>query len=168
MRHVDRKSIEDAMAAPHPVARLSEIGELQGWCVAALRQWSAGPDGQAAVWNALAVRAGPRAARGVLRRFETLIGLLRAHGSRPLRCRPVGCGLVGLEEASFAQFVETSATGPREDAMLRAMVILRPDLASMAVCHAQDLGLSLLRLEPIGGAGGGAEAVAPATPRRLH
>ena len=28
MRHVDRKSIEDAMAAPHPVARLSEIGEI--------------------------------------------------------------------------------------------------------------------------------------------
>ena len=55
------------------------------------------------------------------------------------------CPCVGSDEAVFARFVMTAATGEREDAMLVATLLVRADVAPVATAAAQSIGLTLLR-----------------------
>lgn len=62
------------------------------------------------------------------------------------------CTCIGADERCFAHFIETAATGRREDALLLATLMVREDAAPLAVAHAQHLGLALMRMD-IGDAG---------------
>jgi hypothetical protein len=152
------------------VADLSMLSPAEALLVGHLRLWFAGPEGQAEVWNDLALRLGPGAARHALGLFEDLLDLTVRHARRPLSCRHAGCAAVSADEAVFAHFVQSAATAAREDAMLIAVLLVRADVAPVAAALAEEAGLAFLRAarsEP--GAGAGAATTGPpAPPARLH
>lgn len=129
-----------------PVARLDDLTEEEAWTIAAIRLWSEeGGAGNAALAEAVAGRIGRERGRRVSSLFGDLMTLMADHARRPiLRHRPA-CSCVGADEAVIANFVTASTQGPREDAMLIATLLLRPDVAPLAVSLAQMLGLELRR-----------------------
>ncbi len=58
----------------------------------------------------------------------------------------VQCKCLGADEACFANFIATAATGEREDAMLIATLLVRPDVAPLIVSLAADVGLAFMRM----------------------
>ncbi len=74
-------------------------------------------------------------------RFEELLDLLADYRRRPLVRHAPDCRCVGADEAVFAHFVTTAATGEREDAMLIATLLVRADVSPLAASLAQTVGL---------------------------
>lgn len=125
-----------------PVAHLDELPPTEARLILALRHWCEGPEAQAELWNDIALEMGPARGRHWLSRFEELLSLVLNQGRRPMMRHGLGCRCVGADEAVFAHFVSLAATGEREEAMLVASLLIRADLAPIAVSLAQQLGLA--------------------------
>lgn len=124
-------------------AAVATMGSLPGperRLVAMLRLWAEGGAGRAQLSADL-----PPATLGL---FRDLVTLLAETGRRPLLRHALDCHCVGSDEAVFAHFVTTAATGEREDAMMIATLLMRVDMAPLAVSLAQSLGLALARGGP--------------------
>lgn len=128
------------------VGQLSDLSRLETTVVLYLRLWSDGPDSQAAVWNDFAVGLGAGPGRAALQSFEQLCGLFAEHGRRPLMRHAVHCACLGADEACFANFVATATEGEREDALLLATLLVRPDIAPAVTGLATQVGLALKRM----------------------
>lgn len=135
-----------------PVGKIAHLPATEAWWVRALRLWCDGADGQAALRDQLANQLGDEAAETFFARFTDLVALLLRHGRRPLMRHGLGCECVGADEAVFALFC-AQAVGDREEAMMIACLLVRADVAPIAVSLAQTLGLDLMR--------------APARPRKF-
>lgn len=126
-----------------PIGHLADLPPEEADLIVTLRQWCEGPSGQAAVWNSFATRLGPEKGRRALGAFEDLVTLLTNHSRRRLMRYDVCCRCVGADECVFARFVAQAAEGAREDAMLMAMLIVRPDMAPCVTALAEQVGLIL-------------------------
>ncbi len=111
-----------------------------------LRLWCDGPEAQTQVWNDFATALGPKRGREVLSSFETLCDLCTRHGRRPLMRHHVNCKCLGADESCFANFIGYASEGEREDALMIAATLVRPDVAGILVGAAQDFGLGLKRM----------------------
>ncbi len=127
-----------------PVAALDQLPEPEARAVGWLRNWCEGPDGQTHVWEDALERLGAARGRACLAAFEQLLGLILAHGRRPLMRHSTGCMCVGADEAVFAQFLASAATGEAEDAMMLASLLVRADMAPTVYGLARIAGLGLL------------------------
>ena len=126
-----------------PVGHMTELGPVEAGAILYLRLWSDGPDAQSQVWNDFATALGPAHGRKALKSFEELCTLCARHGRRPLMRHNVACECVGADESCFANFIGYASEGAREDAMLIAINIVRPDMAAALVGLAEDFGLAL-------------------------
>ncbi len=129
-----------------PVASLSDLGAVEVAAIYYLRQWRDGPEGQSDMWNDFALAFGATQGRKVLKSFETLHAMCAQHGRRPLLCHGVNCKCVGADESCFANFIGYASEGEREDAMLMAINLVRPDMAFMLVGLAEEFGFALKRM----------------------
>jgi hypothetical protein len=129
-----------------PVARLAHLPEAEAWWVRALRLWCDGDEGQGALRAELEARFGEAGAHAVFARFTDLLGLIFHYSRRPLVRHSVSCDCVGADEAVFALFCSQAVTD-REEAMMIACLLLRADVAPLAVSLAQTLGLDLMRAD---------------------
>lgn len=140
----------NAMTPPHrggaPVGFVTELGPFEAGVVLYLRLWCDGPDAQAQVWNDFATALGPARGRKALKAFETLCDLCVRHGRRPLMRHHLTCKCLGGDESCFANFVSYASEGEREDALMIATTIVRPDVAPMLVSVAQEFGLALKQM----------------------
>ncbi|KMW59781.1 hypothetical protein AIOL_004765 [Candidatus Rhodobacter oscarellae] len=138
------------MAAQHrggaPVGYVAELGPVEAGAVLYLRLWCDGPEAQTQVWNDFVTALGHERGRSALKSFETLCDLCVQHGRRPLMRHHVTCKCFGADESCFANFVGYASEGEREDALLIATTIVRPDMAPALVGAAQDFGLALRRM----------------------
>lgn len=148
-----------------PVATLEALPGLEAWTVCALRLWSDGQAGRAALVEDSARRMGDAAGERIAGLFGELAEMVLGHARRPLLRHSNACSCVGAEEAVFAHFLAAATQGEREDALMIACLIMRTDVAPLAVSLAQTVGLALLRAaapEP-------SAAARPArAPERLH
>ena len=129
-----------------PVAHVADLPDEEAWVVAAIRLWSEEEGaGNAALAEAVAGRIGRERGRRVVSLFGDLMMLMVEHARRPILRHQPACSCVGADEAVFANFVAAATHGPREDAMLIATLLLRSDVAPLAVSLAQRLGLELTR-----------------------
>jgi hypothetical protein len=128
------------------VGILSDLDWLEATSIRYLRLWCDGPESQAQVWTELSTALGPDRGREVLRGFEEMCGLCFKFGRRPLMRHGVQCPCVGSDECCFAHFVATAVEGEREDALMFAMLLVRPDMAPLLAALASDFGLALRRL----------------------
>ncbi len=139
-------------AAPTPSLR--QMDDLNACCVIYLRLWCDGPEGRAAVRRDLTNGLGPRRAGTAIEAFETVITLLSQHHQRKLMRYAVDCPCLGADEAAFAQFIATAATGEREEALWLAMDLIRADMAMHLTAAASAFGLRIaqmltLRIPPV-------------------
>ncbi len=129
-----------------PVGYVTELGPVEAGAVLYLRLWCDGPEAQVQVWNDFATALGPKSGRKVLKSFETLCDLCVRHGRRPLMRHSVTCKCLGADESCFANFIGYASEGEREDALLIATTIVRPDMAPSLVGLAQEFGLALRQM----------------------
>lgn len=83
--------------------------------------------------------------------FSQMMSIFAGHGRRPLVSHGMRCECLGADEAVLAKFVQLAARGQREDACLMAMLLVRADVAPLAVSLAEQLGLLInatLRTDP--------------------
>lgn len=131
-----------------PVGFITELDGIEAACVIYLRLWCDGPEAQAQVWNDFASSLGPESGRKALKSFEDLCSLCIQHGRRPLMRHAVRCKCLGADESCFANFIAAAATGEREDALMIAMLLVRPDIAPLIASLAADFGFALKRMHP--------------------
>ncbi|WP_306113730.1 MULTISPECIES: hypothetical protein [unclassified Roseovarius] len=126
-----------------PVGHISELGPVEAGAIFYLRLWSDGVEAKSQVWNDFATALGPEKGRKALTAFETLSGLCARYGRRPLMRHGVSCKCVGADESCFANFIGYASEGAREDAMLMATNLVRPDMAPVLVGLAEEFGFAL-------------------------
>ena len=146
-----------------PVGQLTDLDPMEQAAVLCLRLWSDGPRGQAQIHRDLAEALGPGAGNGAATALDDLCALVACHGRRPLMRHQHGCRCLGGDEACFASLVALAVEGDREDALLMAMLLVRPDIAPPLVAAAQTFGLSLRRM-----ALKARDGMEPAASRKLH
>lgn len=131
-----------------PVGFVAELDTIEAASVRYFRLWCDGPDSQIQVWNDFATDLGSDEGRQALKSFEELCTMCARHGRRPLMRHSVQCKCLGADESCFARFIATAATGEREDAMLMATLLVRPDMAPLVAALATDVGLAFMRMRP--------------------
>ncbi|GGH34195.1 hypothetical protein SAMN05444007_107104 [Cribrihabitans marinus] len=114
-----------------PVGQLAHLDPLRARAVKCLRTWTDDPQ----------TRTGAVAA------MSRICGLCASFGRRPLIRHAPDCAYLGADESCFATLVAAAADGAREDALLMACLIVRPDMAPVLAALAEDLGLALRRDE---------------------
>ncbi|WP_322894437.1 MULTISPECIES: hypothetical protein [unclassified Yoonia] len=139
-------SLHHREIAGDPTASLHQLDDLNACCVIYLRLWCDGPEGRAAVRRDLSNGLGPRRASTAIEAFDTVITLLSQHHRRKLMRHAVDCPCLGADEATFAQFVTTAATGEREEALWMAMLLVRPDMAMHLTAAASAFGLRIAQM----------------------
>ena len=127
-----------------PVARLETLPPFEAWLICAMRLWQAEEEGRNHVIADMQGRMGA-SARNAARLMEEFMDMLGTHVRRPIMYHGLNCACVGADEAVVANFVSCATDGAREDAMLIATLLVRPDIAPLAVSLAQQLGLALRR-----------------------
>lgn len=127
------------------VSHLSELPPLERKVIRCLRFWCAGPCGQDALGRELATRHGSDAAERIAGKLAELFHVTASHARRPLMGHALDCPCAGGDECVFARFVSLAAQGAREEAVLMASLLVRPDLAICLAYLAEDVGLGLMR-----------------------
>ncbi len=130
----------------NPIGYVTDLGEVEAGAVRYLRLWCSGPGPQAEVLDDFIGCLGPTEGRSALDSLEGICRLCALHGRRPLVRHQPACRHLGTDEACFANFIAAAGEGAREDAMLIATLIVRADMACVAVEMAERLGLALRRM----------------------
>lgn len=130
-----------------PVGFIHELEAMEAASVIYLRLWSEGPESRANVRRDFASILGLVQGGKTFQTFEQLCKLCAEHRRRPLMRHSVQCQCLGGDEACFANFVSTAATGEREDALMIATLLVRPDMAPLITSLAAEFGLALKRMK---------------------
>ena len=125
-----------------PVGFVTELDGIEAATVVYLRPWCEGPHAQAQISSDFTTALGQQAVQS----FEELCNLCARHGRRPLMRHSVHCKCLGADESCFANFVAAASEGAREDAMLMATLLVRPDMAPHIASLATTFGLALKRM----------------------
>ncbi|MEY1554076.1 hypothetical protein AB3Y40_00440 [Yoonia sp. R2331] len=129
------------------VGHLQDYDSLKATAVIYLRMWCDGPDMQSIVQHDMTQALGAARGQRVFEAFCDLCRLCAHHGRRPLAHHALHCKCVGADEASFAQFIASATEGDREDAMLIAILLVRPDVAPVITSLATQFGISLKQMK---------------------
>ncbi|MEJ6403252.1 hypothetical protein [Yoonia sp. 2307UL14-13] len=128
------------------IGYLAELDSVEAASVIYLRLWSNGPNSRCDIWQDIATSLGAERADRALDAFGQLCGLCGRFGRRPLMRHAVECRCLGADEACFATFIAAAADGDRDDAMLMATLLVRPDIAPLITSLAADFGLALKQM----------------------
>lgn len=129
-----------------PVGFITELDAIEAASVIYLRLWSDGPDAQSKVRDDFFSALGHHQGGKAIQSLDQICSLCSAHGRRPLVRHSVQCKCLGADESCFANFIATATEGAREDAMLIATLLVRPDVAPLLDSCAFDFGLALKRM----------------------
>ena len=129
-----------------PVGYLSELDGVEETSVIYLRLWADSARGKAEIWQDMATHLGPEKADRATDAFSQLCRLCGRYGRRPLMRHATNCKCLGADEACFANFVAAAAEGARDDAMLMATLLVRPDVAPLITSLATSFGLLLKQM----------------------
>lgn len=128
-----------------PVGVLADLDPLEANAVLYLRHWSNGAKGRDAVSKEMVTLLGLPRGEAAIEALDNLLALCRDYGRRPLMHHHMRCTCLGADEACFANFVAAAADGERDDALLLATLLVRPDVAPMLASVAFEFGLLLRR-----------------------
>ncbi|WP_298933564.1 hypothetical protein [uncultured Ruegeria sp.] len=128
------------------VGRLSDLSPVEAGAVMYLRLWSEGKSGRADAASDFDIALGRDHGRAVMLTLDRLCSLCADHGRRPLVRHGLACACLGADENCFAQMIAAASEGAREDAMMMASLIVRPDFAPALASLSEELGLALRRM----------------------
>lgn len=156
-------SVADRARGGAPVGRVADLDAVEAAAVIYFRLWCEGPCARGRVEEDFCTRLGQTHGQSALSALGSMMELCARHGRRPLMRHGVSCTCLGADEACFATFIAQAATGAREDALMMAMLMVRPDMAPMLTGMAAQFGLALGRMQLGAPRGTGA----PADPERV-
>lgn len=145
------------------VGRLCDIPPLEACAVLYLRLWCDGPAAQRRVYDDFAAALGPVEAQRAVGAIGSLFEFYNQYGRRPLIRHGVDSTSIGVDEACFSNVVAAASEGQHDDAMMIAVLMVRPDVAPILVGLTASFGLALRRL-----ASSPARQVTGAPTHRLH
>lgn len=128
------------------VGRLTDLAPIEAGAVMYLRLWSEGARGRADAASDFDIALGADQGRAAMLTLDRLCSLCASHGRRPLIRHGLGCACLGADENCFAQMVAAASEGAREDAMMMASLIVRPDFAPALASLSEELGMALRRM----------------------
>ncbi|WP_170413586.1 hypothetical protein [Ruegeria arenilitoris] len=128
------------------VGRLNDLGPVEAGAVMYLRLWGDGAQGRADAASDFEIALGAECGRAAMMSLDRLCSLCAHHGRRPLIRHGLGCSCLGADENCFAQMIAAASEGSREDAMMMASLIVRPDFAPALASLSEELGLALRRM----------------------
>ncbi len=128
------------------VGRLSDLGPIEAGAVMYLRLWGDGENGRAGAASDFEIALGADCGRSAMLTLDRLCSLCANYGRRPLIRHGLGCSCLGADENCFAQMIASASEGAREDAMMMASLIVRPDFAPALASLSEELGLALRRM----------------------
>ncbi len=111
-----------------------------------LRLWGDGSQGRADAASDFEIALGADQGQAAMTTLDRLCALCAHHGRRPLIRHGLGCACLGADENCFAQMVAAASEGAREDAMMMASLIVRPDFAPALASLSEELGMVLRRM----------------------
>ena len=135
-----------APAGAAPVGRLSDLSAIETAAVLYFRLWQDGETGRARAVADFVALLGTGHGASALQALDRLLSLFAAHGRRPLARHADACPCVGGDEACFARLIADAAEGAREEAMLLASLMIRADMAPLAVAMAEELAAAFRRM----------------------
>ncbi len=128
------------------VGRLSDLSPIEAGAVVYFRLWSDGAGGRADAASDFGIALGADQGRAAMLTLDRLCSLCANHSRRPLVRHGLGCRCLGADENCFAQMVAAASEGAREDAMMMASLMVRPDFAPALAALAEELGLVLRQM----------------------
>ncbi len=128
------------------VGRLTDLAPIEAGAVMYLRLWSEGARGRADAASDFDIALGADQGRAAMMTLDRLCSLCANHGRRPLIRHGLGCACLGADENCFAQMIAAASEGAREDAMMMASLIVRPDFAPALASLSEELGMALRRM----------------------
>lgn len=129
-----------------PVGLVSDLDPIEAGAVIYLRLYCAGAEARRQAERDFALSLGSDHGLAALKSLGRICELCVEHGRRPLMRHSVSCKCLGADEACLANLVGAAGTGAREDAMLLAAWMVRPDMAPHLAGLAETLGLALGRM----------------------
>lgn len=81
----------------------------------------------------------------LIARCDDLMQFLARYARRPFMRHQPDCPCLGADEAAFAHLIELTETGEREDVLMFAMMMTRPDMAPCLLPLAEAFTLTLHR-----------------------
>ncbi|MDA7965508.1 hypothetical protein [Ruegeria sp.] len=128
------------------VGRIADLNPIEAGAVMYLRLWGDGKSGRADAASDFDIALGADQGRAAMMTLDRLCSLCAHHGRRPLIRHGLGCSCLGADENCFAQMIGAASEGAREDAMMMASLIVRPDFAPALASLSEELGLVLRRM----------------------
>lgn len=139
-------TMQFGMRGAAPVGKVTDLGPLEAAAVICLRLWCDSPEGRRKVRDDFSQLLGTMAGDAALHAFDEFCNLCVLHGRRAFARHDPACECLGADEACLAHLVALATEGEREDAMLIATLLVRPDVSLHLVAAAQALGMALLRV----------------------
>jgi len=140
-------SAEEKARGAAPVGRVADLDAVEAAAVIYFRLWCDGAPSRGQVKDDFCALLGPAHGQNALTALGDMLELCARHGRRPLMRHGLTCKCLGADEACFANFIASAACGPREDALMMAMLIVRPDVAPLLTAMAAQFGLALKRMQ---------------------
>ncbi len=128
------------------VGRLADLDPIEAGAVMYLRLWGDGVQGRADAASDFELALGLEHGRAAMMTLDRLCSLCAHHGRRPLVRHGLGCSCLSADENCFAQMIAAASEGAREDAMMMASLIVRPDFAPSLASLSEELGFALRRM----------------------
>lgn len=128
-----------------PVGLVADLPPVEARAVRCLRTWCDGPEARDRISAEFSDSLGAQDGQGAFASLNDLCELCVRYGRRPLMRHKASCRCLGADEAAFAMLVANAADGARDDCMLMATLLVRPDLAPVVAALAQEAGLALKR-----------------------
>ncbi|WP_108859165.1 hypothetical protein [Ruegeria sp. Alg231-54] len=128
------------------VGRLSDLSPIEAGAVMYLRLWSESPEARSDAASDFEIALGLDQGRAAMMTLDRLCGLCAHRGRRPLVRHGLGCSCLGADENCFAQMIAAASEGAREDAMMMATLIVRPDFAPALASLSEEMGMVLRRM----------------------
>ncbi|MCA0922310.1 hypothetical protein [Pseudooceanicola nanhaiensis] len=142
----DRSSGGPAPRGGAAVGQLTDLDAVAAGAVLCLRGWCHSPESRAQTLRDFIDTLGPDLGGEAAAALDEICALCHSHGRRPLMRHHLSCTCLGGDEACFGHFIAAAAEGAREDAMMFATLIARPDMAPCLLGLAEGLGLALTRM----------------------
>lgn len=89
---------------------------------------------------------GPQRGQRVITLWTEFLEIYRCHQLNTAEPHTIYDACLGIDEASFATFLSTAADGEREEALLLALSLVRPDAVLILTNFATQIGLSLKQI----------------------
>jgi len=134
-------------AGARPVGYIDDLDAVQAGAVLYFRKWCNGKAARAEIQNEFRTFFGEQKGDQVAANFDLMCECFTHHARRTLLYHGLNCECLGSDEACLANFIWYAKNGDREDAMLLAANLVRPDIATVIVDLALNFALALKQME---------------------